>query len=177
MPTSSLSLRKGSVIRVPFLIKGTLRIPPTVETDRILRAFADSETDSGKSAGEIASVRVEDAQLLREPVIDRETMQYTGEYAYQVLPLFDPEELIERDTDRLVQELYNLPFQEVMDYLGLISSTMMSSPGFLITGDQVELVFEDCPCGRRGYALKGEIRRAPGKEVKGCGGIMASVKA
>ena len=90
-----LTLQKGDVLRVPFLIKGELRIPPTVETDRILTAFAESEEESGKSAGEITNVLLGDARVLREPVIDRKTMQYTGEWLYQVLPVFDPEELIE----------------------------------------------------------------------------------
>jgi len=60
---------------------------------------------------------------------------------------------------------------------GFLDPFAFSYPGFLITGDHVELVTGDCPCGRKGYGLKGEIRRAPGKEVKGCGGIMASVRA
>jgi hypothetical protein len=126
-----LTLQKGDVIRVPFLIKGELRIPPTVETDRILTAFAESEEESGKSAGEITNVLLGDARVLREPVIDRKTMQYTGEWLYQVLPVFDPEELIERDTDRLVEELYNLPFQEVLDYLDRITSSLASASEFL----------------------------------------------
>ena len=60
---------------------------------------------------------------------------------------------------------------------GFLDPFALSYPGFLITGDQVDLVHGECPCGKRGYALEGGIRRAPGREVKGCGGIMASVRA
>ncbi len=60
---------------------------------------------------------------------------------------------------------------------GFLDPFAMSYPGFLISGDQIDLWHGECVCGRKGYAIDGEIRRAPGKEVKGCGGIMASVKA
>ena len=35
-----LTLGKDNTIRVPFLVKGNLRVPPTVEVDRILKAFS-----------------------------------------------------------------------------------------------------------------------------------------
>jgi hypothetical protein len=49
-------------------------------------------------------------------------------------------------------------------------------PGFVITGDGVELTTEPCACGRQGPSIRGEISRAKGHEVKGCGGVMASVR-
>lgn len=60
---------------------------------------------------------------------------------------------------------------------GFLDPFALSYPGFLISGDQIDLWHGECPCGRKGYAIDGEIQRVPGKEVKGCGGIMASVKA
>ena len=48
-------------------------------------------------------VKLPQAQLLREPVIDPATLRYTGEYQYQVLPALDPLELIEMDFERLQQ--------------------------------------------------------------------------
>ena len=63
--------------------------------------------------------------------MDRETMRTTDEFVYQVLPAFDAEELIERDFDRVVDELYNLPFEEVLDFLGKISSALSSCPELL----------------------------------------------
>ena len=60
---------------------------------------------------------------------------------------------------------------------GFLDPFALSYPGFLISGDEINLWYGECPCGRKGYAIDGEIQRVAGKEVKGCGGIMASVKA
>jgi len=60
---------------------------------------------------------------------------------------------------------------------GFLDPFALSYPGFLITGDQIDFWHGACPCGTKGYAIDGEIRRAPGQDVKGCGGIMASMKA
>jgi hypothetical protein len=51
-----------------------------------------------------------------------------------------------------------------------------SYPGFVITGDETELVDETCPCGLSGPAIVGEVRRAQGQEIKGCGGVMAAAR-
>ena len=50
-------------------------------------------------------------------------------------------------------------------------------PGFVITGDETELVDETCPCGLSGLAIVGEVRRAKDQEIKGCGGVMAATRA
>ncbi len=126
-----LTLGKDNIIRVPFLIKGALRVPPPVGMDKILEAFSAKEKETGQPAKAITTVRLEDAQVLREPVVDRRTMRYTDEFVYQVLPAFDPGELIERDIDRVVNELYNLPFEEVLDFLGNISSALLTCQDLL----------------------------------------------
>jgi hypothetical protein len=51
-----------------------------------------------------------------------------------------------------------------------------SYPGFVITGDETELVDETCPCGLAGPAIVGEVRRAQGQEIKGCGGVMTAAR-
>jgi hypothetical protein len=38
-------------------------------------------------------------------------------------------------------------------------------------------VREHCPCGLVGPAIVGEVRRAAGHEARGCGGILATVRA
>jgi len=126
-----LNLGEDDVVRVPFLLKGTLRVPPAVGMERIKEAFSAKEEATGKPASAVTTVRLEDAQVLREPVLDRETMRWTDAFVYQVLPAFDPEELIERDFDRVVEELYNLPFEEVLDFLGRVSSTLSACPELL----------------------------------------------
>ena len=132
-----LTLGKDNIVRVPFLIKGSLRVPPVVGMDRIQEAFSAKEEATGKPPNAVTTVRLEDAQVLREPIMDRETMRTTDEFVYQVLPAFDAEELIERDFDRVVDELYNLPFEEVLDFLGRISSALSSCPELLDALQQV----------------------------------------
>jgi hypothetical protein len=60
--------------------------------------------------------------------------------------------------------------------LGVMDPFAVSYPGFLITGDNVHRVSGACPCGIGGDTLL-KVGRAPGAEVKGCGGIMATVNA
>ncbi len=132
-----LTLGKDNIVRVPFLIKGTLRVPPVVGMGRIQEAFSAKEEATGKPPNAVTTVRLEDAQVLREPIMDRETMRTTDEFVYQVLPAFDAEELIERDFDRVVDELYNLPFEEVLDFLGKLSSALSSCPELLDALQQV----------------------------------------
>ena len=61
--------------------------------------------------------------------------------------------------------------------LGFADPFAVSYPGFLITGDNVRLIDDKCACGLSGSAIVGEVARAAGREVKGCGGIMATVRA
>lgn len=60
--------------------------------------------------------------------------------------------------------------------LGIIDPFAKSYPGFIITGDDVVVQRSNCRCGIKGPAIA-HIERTPGKEVKGCGGIMAAVNA
>ncbi|MDE0229050.1 MAG: hypothetical protein OXJ62_09390 [Spirochaetaceae bacterium] len=48
-------------------------------------------------------------------------------------------------------------------------------PGFIITGDNVRRRVGGCPCGMDGVTIS-DIGRATGREVKGCGGIMAAMQ-
>ena len=115
--SSNLLSEREGIIRVPFLVKGRLVIPPEMTRTEVETAFA--------GAGEDAScVKLPNAQLLRERIIDRPTMSYTGEYLYQVLPPVDPLELIERDMDRLVRGPYALTMEEVLAYLRGISDAL-----------------------------------------------------
>ena len=45
-----LTLGKDNIVRVPFLIKGTLRVPPVVGMERIQEAFSAKEEGDGKTA-------------------------------------------------------------------------------------------------------------------------------
>jgi hypothetical protein len=105
----------NGVVRVPFLIKGELMTPPVIDRTHIEAAFKDAGQDT-------RYLKLPSAQLIREPVIDRKTMTYTGEYLYQVLPPVDARALIETDIDKLVQGLYALPVEAILDYLSAIQA-------------------------------------------------------
>lgn len=60
--------------------------------------------------------------------------------------------------------------------LGVLDPFATSYPGFLMTGDFVRLSHAPCRCGLSGPTVH-EVQRAAGREVKGCGGIMAAVNA
>ena len=66
--------------------------------------------------------------------------------------------------------------RDVRGVFGFLDTLAVAHPGFLVSGDEVHLVDGDCPCGLTGPAVL-EIGRARAREVKGCGGIMASVAA
>ena len=66
--------------------------------------------------------------------------------------------------------------QDLRGAFGFLDPFALSYPGFVISGDNVRMKDETCPCGMEGPALT-EVGRAPGREIKGCGGIMASVQA
>ena len=59
---------------------------------------------------------------------------------------------------------------------GFLDPLATAYPGFIISGDEVHFVNGECECGLSGAAVT-EIGRASFREVKGCGGIMASLAA
>ncbi len=123
---NSLNLLRNDkgVIRIPFLVKGKVIAPPEMGREQIEAAFRDA----GK---ETLYLKLPEAQLVREPVIDRKTLQYSGEYIYQVLPPVSGSELIETDIDKLVQGPYALSAAGILDYLDSISAVLGRNRGLL----------------------------------------------
>jgi hypothetical protein len=66
--------------------------------------------------------------------------------------------------------------EDVTGILGVMDPFAVSYPGFLITGDNVHRTRRLCPCGLHGETIL-SVSRAQGAEVKGCGGIIATVDA
>jgi len=66
--------------------------------------------------------------------------------------------------------------EDVTGILGVMDPFAVSYPGFLITGDNVHRARSLCPCGLEGETIL-SVSRAQGAEVKGCGGIIATVDA
>ena len=65
---------------------------------------------------------------------------------------------------------------DVTGILGVMDPFAVSYPGFLITSDNVHRVRSLCPCGLAGETML-SVSRAQGAEVKGCGGIVATLDA
>ncbi|MCX6046890.1 MAG: hypothetical protein NT075_17440 [Chloroflexi bacterium] len=59
---------------------------------------------------------------------------------------------------------------------GFLDPLAIAYPGFIITGDVVRLIDGECACGLTGPAIT-EIGRAQNREIKGCAGVMASMRA
>lgn len=74
------------------------------------------------------------------------------------------------------EELTPLEGSDMKGAFGFLDPLAVSYSGFIISGDYVRMVDEECRCGLCGPALL-EIGRMPGSEVKGCGGIMGSIRA
>ena len=109
----------SGMIRVPFLIKGTIVAPPDISREEIESAFPPGDT--GRTYA-----RLPKAQVIRERVIDRKTMKYTSDYLYSVMPVFKAEDIIETDTGKLADELYSLPVDAVLDYLERIMDILLT---------------------------------------------------
>jgi hypothetical protein len=107
-----MTLEDG-IIRIPFLVKGRLITPPQIDRSQIEEAFGCANIDT-------SYVKLTGAQVVREPVMDRKTMKYTGEYIYQLMPEVTAEDLVENDIDKLADTLYSLPVDEILDYLDKI---------------------------------------------------------
>jgi hypothetical protein len=73
------------------------------------------------------------------------------------------------------EALEPLSGDDVYGALGFLDPFAVSYPGFTITGDNVRRRAEPCPCGVSGLTIT-DIGRVPGREVKGCGGIMAAMQ-
>lgn len=76
----------------------------------------------------------------------------------------------------LDESLSPLEGRDLDGTFGFLDPLAASYPGFLISGDHVRMLDEECACGLVGPALM-NIRRAASADVKGCGGVMGSLQA
>ena len=112
------------VTRIPFMIKGKVIAPPEISPEQVKTVFRD--------AGDgVFYLKLPDLQLIREPVIDRNSMRYNGAFLYKVLPPVDAAELIETGADKLAQGLYALSVEEISDYMASIAATLAGNPSLL----------------------------------------------
>jgi hypothetical protein len=104
---------EDDVIGIPFLVKGKLIAPPQIDRSQIEKAFDCVDIDT-------SYVMLPEAQVIRESVIDRKTMKYSGDYIYQLMPEIKAQDLVENDIDKLADTLYSLPVDDILDYLDKI---------------------------------------------------------
>ena len=111
---------EAGVVRLPFLVKGKLVAPPKIGRGQIESAFGQADKDA-------TCIRLPGALVVREPVIDRPTMKYPGEYIYQVMPPLNAAELVETDFDSLARGLYTLKVDDILEYLETILATLVKN--------------------------------------------------
>ena len=108
IPENILPLNKvgeNYFLDLPFLVKGKLVDPPGSDPEKIIAAFEKKVKEEGKQPRDVTYLKLDDAQVLREPLIDRESMVYHNSFLYQVMPLVNPVEAGYLDPASLVDEL------------------------------------------------------------------------
>jgi hypothetical protein len=136
LSTPGLLRNNGGVIRVPFLVKGKIILPAEMSRHQIEDAFRNAEKET-------LYLKLPGVQLIREPVINRETMKYTGNYIYQILPPVDSQELIETDINKLARGLYALSVEDILEYLNSIFTVLVRNQERLMEiGELIRLTTE-----------------------------------
>lgn len=111
---------EDGMIRIPFLVKGRLIDPPQINREEIDTAFRNADSDT-------LYTTIGSAQIIREPVIDRQTMKYTGEYLYQVMPPPFTKAIVKNDIDCLASTLYMLSVDDILDYMDTILTYLVKN--------------------------------------------------
>lgn len=101
------------VVRLPTLVKGELVYPRAVAAAELVAA---AQRAPGPAAAP-SSFRLEDLQVIREPVLDPQSLAFDGQWRFLVLARPDPRRLVEDDPAELARSLYALPFADVLDYV------------------------------------------------------------
>ena len=143
------------VVRLPSLVKGALVRPPPVSFETLSAAAPPSGAEP-PSGGPLA-FRFGDLQVIREPVLDRQSFAFTGEHRFLVFARPDPRDLVETDPAALARSLHALPFQDVLDYVAELREVLASGrevvveagrriqAGSLVDERLLSLVFELVP--------------------------------
>jgi hypothetical protein len=74
------------------------------------------------------------------------------------------------------EDLSLLDGNDIRGIFAFLDPLALAYPGFIISGDEVQFINNECPCGLVGPAVT-EIGRSQSREIKGCGGIVTSVSA
>jgi Acyl-CoA reductase (LuxC) len=118
-PASTLTVQPG-VFRLPALVKGELLMPPAISIETLRTASGDARLPMGASQW----LRLDETQVLRQSVVDRTSLIPTDQDQFLLLPYVNPRALIETDLESLHRELYRLPFDEVLAYIGALRDVL-----------------------------------------------------
>jgi hypothetical protein len=129
-----LKVDENNVCCVPFVIRGQLIYPEPVSFDEICQAYRAEADKRGLPEADIAYLKMSKVQVFREPVIDRANRTKTNAYFYQVFPLFTPSQLHVDNFQALVDELYNLPLNDVLDFIGEVGKRFLPESDFFKYG-------------------------------------------
>jgi hypothetical protein len=113
------------IVRIPFLVKGSLVVPPYITRTQVEEAFYNSSKD-------VVYTKLKEAQIIRMPVIDRVSRSQTGDFLYHVMPMVSANELIEKDIEALVRGLYALSVDEILQYLESVVRVLSDAPGLMM---------------------------------------------
>jgi len=112
---------------MPMLVKGELVLPPRIDARRLNSWWRPT----GRAARRAERLAVEGAYLVRRPVLDRSTLEPTGEAQVVAFPLVEPDRLVEEDPTEMARTLHRLPFDEVLDYVRALREVLASKRGLL----------------------------------------------
>ncbi len=136
-----------------MLIKGRLEFAPDLSVATIEAAFSARRFPAGHGA----TLRIGDAFVIRQPRIDRSTLQQdtTSQYLTFIAP--SAQELLEEDLVSLTRELYQLPVSAVLEYVSGLRQVLEKNRDTLLAAARgsnavssqhdraLELVFEQLP--------------------------------
>lgn len=121
-PESGHDVRRiGSVtvVRLPALVRGTLRMPAWPRVGEVREAVA--------THGQVVGPTADGSFLLPRPLVDRESLAPTGEVQVLVVPAVDPRELPEPDPAAAVRELMGLPVSDVCAFVSAVGARLLTT--------------------------------------------------
>ena len=177
--------QKVLVFGAPYLVKELC--------DRVVASGASLELPPGSIVGYGGGWKSFDGERLSEPALRGLIERAFGVRAPFVLEAYSMTEIgalmmkcehgrfhVPPQLETIILDARLEPVDQNADdaagVLAVMDPFAASYPGFLITGDAVHRTRRPCECGLAGETFL-SVGRAAGAEIKGCGGIMATVNA
>jgi hypothetical protein len=176
--------QKALVFGAPYLVKELC--------DKIVASGAPLQLPAGSIVGYGGGWKSFDGERLSEPALRSLIERALGVTAPFVVEAYSMTEIgalmmkcehgrfhVPPHLETIILDARLEPVPDADDAAGILAVMdpfAVSYPGFLITGDAVHRTRRPCECGLAGETFL-SVGRAAGAEIKGCGGIMATVNA